>query len=217
MAIAYTYRQLVERIRRHIANEFPDSSFSVSENETQLYIEQALAATIVGQVYAGAKVEGNLVMPEAYLTTYLLPALTQDSVTREWTTTLPQPPLSLPLGYSIDNGYFANSVNGRGKQVAFVKAKSVSYRDDMPYPNRVMAWVEGVTVKLKVPDGSSLLNENFYVRMASSRISGLTDTMTIPGDAIEPIFNNVVQKIINRLQLPKDIIQDDIGAGNKSS
>src|SRR5712671_1707676 len=99
--IQYTKKLLIQRIRQHIANDWPDANFSTSTNEVLLYIDQAIAPTIIGQVYQGAKVEGNLAMPEGYLTTYLLPALTKNSITGYWTSTLPQPPLSLPLGYSI--------------------------------------------------------------------------------------------------------------------
>ncbi len=215
--IAYTKKQLIQRIRQHIANDFPSADFSTTENETLLYIDQALAFNLVGQVYAQAKIEGNIAVPEAYLTTYLLPALQQDSVTKQWYTTLPQPPISLPIGYSIDRGYFANSADGLGKNVFFIKAKRVAYRNSMPRPQGVNASIEGSKIILDASDGSSLLGQNFYVRMASTRTSSLSDTMNVPDDALEMIFNNVVMKLKDRLQLPKDVIQDDISAGNKSS
>jgi len=215
--ITYTKEMLIERIKRHISDDFPSADFSTSSNEMLLYIDQALAYGLVGSVYQGAKVEGNLVMPEGYLTTYLLPDLAQNTVTRDWYSTLPQPPVSLPLGYSIDYCYFANSVDGKGKSVFLIKGHRVAYREDMPLPLGVRAWVEGVTINFAASDGSSLLGQNCYVRMASTRTSSVTDVMALPDDAIEQVFMNVVAKMKDRLQLPKDIIQDDISAGNKSS
>ena len=200
-----------------MSDNFPSVDFGTSENEVLLYIDQALAVALVGQVYANAKVEGNLAVPEGYLTTYLLPSLTQDPITRNWQTTLPQPPVSLPLGYSIDDVYFANSVNGKGQQVFLIKQKRVSYRNNMPLPTGVRAWVEGSTIKLEASDGSSLLNQQLYVRMASTRTSNVNDTMNLPDDAIEVIFGNVIAKLKDRMQIPKDVIADDISAGNKSS
>ena len=41
--------------------------------------------------------------------------------------------------------------------------------------------------------------------------------MTLPDDQLEAIFNNVVAKLKDRMQLPKDIIKDDLPAGNKGS
>ncbi len=151
------------------------------------------------------------------MTTYLLPALQQDTVTKNWYSTLPQPPVSLPLGYSIDEGYFANSLNGKGIQIFWIKQKRVAFRGNMPKPFGVLGWVEGSKIWLEATDGGSLLNQNFYVRMAATRTEDLDATMALPDDAIEQIFNQVVMKLKDRMQLPKDIIQDDISAGNKSS
>jgi hypothetical protein len=217
MAITFTKKMLIERVRRHMADDFPSVEFGAYENEVLLYIDQALAVTLVGQVYNNAKIEGNLAVPEGYLTTYLLPSLTQNLITREWETTLPQPPVSLPLGYSIDDIYFANQLNGRGNQVFMIKQKRVSFRRNMPMPSGVRAWVEGSTLKMEASDGSSLLNQPVYVRMASTRTSNVDDIMSLPDDAIEAIFLNVTAKLKDRMQIPKDVIADDISAGNKSS
>lgn len=211
--IPYTKELLIQRIKKHIANDFPDASFSTTDNEVVLYIDQAIAPTIVGQVYQGAKVEGNLAVPDGYMTTYLLPALTQDSITREWFTTLPQPPLSLPLGYSLDVAYFANRVNGRGVQVHLIRPERVALRRNLPRQFGVDGWVEGSKFILEASDGGSLLNQNLYVRMAKSRTDALTEVLAMPDDAVEAVFNNVVAKLIQRMQLPKDLIQDDISVG----
>lgn len=215
--IAYTKKQLIERIKRHMADDFPSVEFGSSDNEVLLYIDQALAFTLVGQVFNNAKIEGNLVVPDAYYTTFAIPALTQDIVTGEWLGTLPQPPVSLPLGYSVNNIYFASTGNGKGVSVFMIKPHRVAYRRNMPKPYGVSAYIEGNIIKLEASDGTSLLGQNLYVTMASTRTSSLTDVMALPDDAIEIIFNNVVGKLKDRLQLPKDIIADDISAGNKSS
>lgn len=215
--IAYTKKQLIQRIRQHMADEFPSSEFGASENEVLLYVDQALAMTMIGQVWQGAKLEGNIAMPEAYLTTYLLPNLQQESSTGYWYTTLPQPPVSLPLGYSVDDIYFAKSGYGKGVPVFMIKQKRVAFRNNLPTPMGVRAWIEGSKLTLVASDGGSLLNEPLYVRMASTRTSSLTDAMNLPDDSIEAIFMNVVSKLKDRMQIPKDIIADDISAGNKSS
>lgn len=211
--ILYTKLQLIQRIKQHIANGFPDASFSTTDNEVLLYIDQVLASTIVGQVYSAAKVEGNLVMPESYLTTYLLPAPVKSNLTGYWTSTLPQPPLSLPLGYSITRGYFAATAYGVGSDIIWIKSKRVGRRNSMPKQFGVNAWVEGSTVFLEPSNSASLLGANLYVTMAKSRTDSITETLNMPDDAIEIIFNNVVQKLIQRMQLPKDIIQDDLPSG----
>ena len=217
MAIIYSKRQLIQRIRQHLADDFPSAEFGASESEVLLYIDQALAYSLVGQVYANAKIEGSLVVPEAYYVTYLLAALQFNPVTKAWYTTLPQPPVSLPLGYSIDEAYFGNQLDGKGYNVYWIKAKRRGFRDQMPKPFGVSAWVEGNIINVQANDGTSLLNQPLYVRMASTRTADVDDIMTLPDDIIESIFTNVVTKLKDRMQLPKDIIKDDISAGSKAS
>lgn len=215
--IAYTKRQFVQRIRQHIADGFPDAAFSTTEKETLLYIDQALAFTLIGQTYAGAKVEGNLVVNEAWLTTYSLPSLSQDRISGYWYTTLPQPPVSLPLGYSISRAFFALSGYGQSSEILPIKAKRVGYRNNMAMPVGARYWVEGSKFWIAQSDGSSLLNIPVYVTMAKTRTESMDETMNLPDDAIEAIFMNVVGKLKDRLQLPKDVIADDISSGNKGS
>lgn len=211
--IPYTKLMLIQRCKQHMSNGWPSSDFSTTDSEVLLYIDQAIAQTIVGQVFNMAKVEGNLAMPEGWLTTYLLPAVAQDSVTGYWTSTLPQPPLSLPLGYSITRGYFASSVYGVGTDIIWIKAKRVSRRMNMPQQFGVKAWVEGTTIFLSASNNTSLLGVNFYVTMAKSRTESLGETLNLPDDAIELIFNNVIGKLMQRMGIPRDVIQDDLPAG----
>lgn len=215
--VAYTKSQLIERCKRHMANGFANSSFSASDREVLLYIDQAVASTMIGQVFALAKVEGNLVMPEAYLTTYVFTNLAQNTTTSEWFTTLPQPPVSLPLGYSINRVYFASSINGVSQEVLPIKAKRRGYRNNMPRPAGAEYWTENSILWVTANDGSPLLSLNLYVQMAKTRTDDINETMAIPDDALEMIFTNVIGKLKDRLQLPQDIISDNLPSGNKAS
>lgn len=211
--IPYTKKLLIQRLRQDIVNDFPSSEFNVSEKETLLYIDQAIAYTIVGNVYQGAKVTGNLAMPEGYLTTYAISSLTKSNITGYWTGTLPQPPLSLPLGYSVSRAYFASATNGLGSDVNWIRSKRVGRRNLMPQQFGVNAWIEGSTIYLEPTNGASLRNETLYVTMAKSRTESITETLNMPDDAIELVFNNVKQKLIQRLSMPQDIISDDVSSG----
>ena len=217
MALGYSWRQLTQRVWKHINNDFPGTDFSVTENELILYLNEAMSSGVVGQVYAGAKILGTLEMPEAYILQFQLADLTQDNVTKNWYSTLPQPPLSLPLGYSINRVYFANSVNGQGVDCIAIKAKRVGRRKTMPMQFGVRYWVTGKKIWFAASDGSSLLNQDCYVEMPSTRVTSLTDSANIPDDAIEMIFTKMVARLKDRLGLPQDIVQDDLPAGRKDS
>lgn len=217
MAIVYSKKQLIERIQKHMNNGFPDTDFKVSANEILLYVDSALAFSIVGKAYEGAKVEGALVAPEAFYLTSSLPALVQDQNTGYWTTTLPQPPLTLPLGYSINRMYFASTADGVSQSIMPIKAKRVSYRMNMPLPSGVRYWIEGSKVFLQANEGQSLLGQTVYATMLSSRTNDVNDTMNVADDVLEAIFNTVVAKIKDRMAIPTDIVKDNLPAGNKSS
>lgn len=213
--IPYTKKLLVQRIRQDLANDFPDAEFSISEREVLLHIDQALAYNAVGQVYNGAKVLGSLEVPEGYLTRYALDALVQDPITSEWYATLPQPPVSLPLGYSITRCFFASTQYGVSQEILPIKAKRVAYRNNMPRPAGAEYKVSnGNTIFITANDGSPLSGLQIYVEMLNTRTSSMTDVLNLPDDAIEGIYNLAYPKLAQRYKSPKDVIEDGIGAGN---
>lgn len=223
MALTYSWRQLCERIIRHINNDFPHDSFSGSENEILLYINEAMSSGLVGQVYAGAKVmamteqNASLNVPEAYILTFQLAALTQNNISGKWETTLPQPPLSLPLGYSVNRIYPADAQHSEGQDVLFLKSKRVGRRKNMPLQFGVYGQVQGNKLIMWASNGTSLLGVTFYADMPSTRAVNITDPMNLPDDATEMIVTKVLARWKDRLQMPQDIIQDDLSQGNKSS
>lgn len=217
-AIAYTKKVLIQRVRKAVSNSrFVKDDFVASDNEILLLIDQAAAARIVGQAYMGAKVEGALVVPEAYLITYSLGALTYDSINDEWYAALPQPPLSLPIGYSVSRCYFADSANGPSMDIFFVKAKRVGYRNDLPRPAGTYGRIENNTLRLQTSNGQPLFNQNVYIQMPSARTTDVNAVMNMPEDDIEFVFNDAVMQLMKRYGVPQDIIADNLPAGNKSS
>src|ERR1700760_125682 len=215
--IPYTKRQLIQRVQIHLANDLPGADSSLLDEQVLLYIDQAVAFTLVGQEYQGAKVEGSLVMPEAYVSVYNLTNLQQDLNTGYWYVTLPQPPVSLPLGYSITDAYFAQTAYGKSQPIFPIKNKRVSYREFMPLPTGTRYWVEGETMWLAASNNQPLLNQNLYVKMAKTRTQDIDESLLLPDDAIEQIFNNVVMKCKDRLGIPQDVVEDNLPAGNKGS
>lgn len=212
--IPYTKKLLVQRLRQDIANDFPDEEFSISENETLLHIDQALAFAAVGQIYNNAKVLGSLEVPEGYLTTYELSALVQNQITSEWYATLPQPPVSLPLGHSITRVYFASVENGVSQEVLPIKSKMAGYNSWLPAPSGAEYKINGSLIFINSDNGQPLSGLTLYVEMINTRTSSMLDTLNLPDDAIENIYNLAYQKLIQRYKMPKDVIADQIGGGN---
>lgn len=215
MALTYSWQQLIERVKRHVNNDFPGDDFTISDNEILLYINEAMSFGLVGQVWNNAKVLGFMEVPDAYILQFELAALSRDSVSGYWYTTLPQPPLSLPLGYSINRIYPAAGGYGQGNDVIMIKAKRVGRRKDMPMQFGVRGWVTGSKLWLAASDGSSLGGNTFYVEMPSTRAASKSDTINLPDDAVELIFTKVVARIKERMMIPQDIVEDQLPAGNK--
>ena len=217
MALTYSWKQLVQRIQIHMLNDFPSSESTLTDNQVLLYINEAMSFGIVGTVWGGAKVTGVMEVPDAYEVTFQLAALQQDNVTKRWYSTMPQPPLSLPLGYSVNSVYFANSTNGKGLDCFPVKSKRLGYRKFLPKPLCVFYSVENSKIWLEASDGSSLLNEDCYIQMPSTRAVSINDPMNLPDDATDAIFTKVTARLKERLQLPQDTIADDLPPGNKGN
>jgi hypothetical protein len=215
MAIPYNRLQLIQRIRKHVNDGFPNDSFATSDNEISLYIDTSIAYQIKGLAYENAKVDGTLVVPEGFLMTSQLTGLKQDLNTGYWTVALPQPPLSLPLGYSITQVYFVNRQSKR--QNAYpLKVKRAAYRDNMPKPQGVLYQVENGTLILQATNNFPLSEQTCFVQMPINRATDLSAPMNLPDDVINNVFNDVVMQLTKRYAEPKDIIKDDIGAGNNT-
>lgn len=217
MALDYTWLQFIIRLEKHINNDYPGTDFSVKRNELLLYVNEAMSYGLVGQVWNNSKNMGQMEVPDGYIVQFQLAATTQDTVSGYWTTTLPQPPLSLPLGYSINRIYPASAGYGQGNDVILIKAKRIGRRKDMPMQFGIRGWITDDKLWLAASDGSSLLNQVFYAEMPSTRAVSINDSINVPDDAQKMIFDLVIARLKDRLGLPQDIIQDDLPAGRKDS
>lgn len=217
MAVPYNRKQLIERIKKHVADGFPNDDFTPSTNEVMLYIDEAIAYSIVGKAYENAKIEGVLAVPEAFHITYNIGVMSQDDNTNEWYATLPQPPLSLPLGYSIADVYFSSPSTGRSESALPIKNKRVPYRNYMPVPTGMSYRVENSIIWVKASNGIPLSGLPLFVQMPVNRTSDITQPMNLPDDVIMSIFDTVVKQLLQRYQVPQDIVKDDLPAGNKAS
>lgn len=217
-ALPYTRKLFLQRIRKHISNtRLSSDDFGISDNELVLYLDQCAAARIVGQAYQGAKIDGALVVNEAYLITYQLPALSQNPITGYWFASLPQPPMGLPLGYSINRGYFADPSTGVSQEINWIKAKRVGRRRTMPLQAGVNGWVENNTIYLQASNNYPLQGLQVYISMPSARTTDVNAVMNMPEDDIDFVFKEVIGMLAQRYGFPIDQIKDDLPAGNKSS
>jgi len=86
----------------------------------------------------------------------------------------------------------------------------------MPLSPGVRVWVKGKQIRCVAADNMPLLGIPVFVDMPTNRTADITQDMNLPDDAIETVFDNVVQKLTQRYQQPKDIIRDNLPAGNNT-
>lgn len=218
MAVTYSKQMFIERVKKHLANGFPHANFPITDNEIMLYIDSAIPFVMKGQMYENAKVTGIFEVPDAYQVTYNIGSVTVNNITKEWYATLPQTPLELPTGYNIISTYFYDTVSFLTSTPAIPRTlKRKNFRYLLPTPTCVYYRCEGNTILYESSNGNSFFNLEAYVVMPISRTSDKTTVMSLPDGAIEPIFQKVVATILQRYQIPQDIVKDDLPAGNKSS
>lgn len=214
--IIYNRKMFIERVKRHMNNGFPNDEFSMSDNEINLYIDEAVAPQIKAAAYEHAKIDGVLAIPEGFLITYEITDLQQDPITGYWSAELPQPPLSLPLGYSITDAYFANAPMGRGQSIFLIKAKRRPYRFNMARPTGTFAWLENNKIWLEASNGHPLSGSSLFVQMPSSRSTDNNSPMNMPDDVLDAVFNSVTQKLTQRMLQQRDIVKDYLPSGNNN-
>lgn len=215
--VAYNKQQIIERVKKHLNDGFPHQDFSISDNEILLYIDQAIPFVLKGEMFENAKITGIFETPEAYLATYEVTPLTKNAPTNEYVGSLPQAPLGLPTGYNITDAWVSADGFGRGQSVFITSSKRNPYRHFLPKPSGLFGRVEGDQIYLQSYNGTPLIGINLYVQMPISRTDSLTAPLNMPDSAIEPIFTKTVQLILQRYQIPQDIVKDGLPAGNKTS
>lgn len=215
MAI-YSKRMLIQRLERHMNNGYPKDDWTVTENQMLLYIDAAIPLVMRGQMFENAKVSGVFETPDAYLATYDFTITQQSSNTSEWYITLPQTPLALPDGYAIIDVYFVDG-GLDGQRCYYLAPKRRAYRNTLPKPDGVYFRIEGKKMFLQATSNQPLYNYNISVQMPISRTSDIDEVMNIPDDALELVFNAVVKQLVQRIQMPFDVVNDNLPAGNKSS
>ena len=99
-----------------------------------------------------------------------------------------------------------------------VSAKRSSYRNLMPqFPGISYRVNNGQEIRLKAYQNATLYNNTIFVEMPISRTDDKNATMNLPDNIISLVFERVVQKCLQRYNIPQDIIDDNLPAGNKTS
>jgi hypothetical protein len=213
MITQITYKVVCERIKRRLANGWPNIKFNITDNEILLYFYDAVATVITKYSNDAYSAEGVRSVPEGFITTYKFTGtqISRDQDTGEYYIILPAPPVNLPLGYSIVSPTFAGSAS-RSYPLIAIHPHQRGYWNKIATPDYgVYYWVEGSMMYMD-SRGVNLINSGLtlYLPILSPRSAtgDYSDVVNIPDDAMNLCFEMVVQALTERRNTPTDRVND---------
>lgn len=204
-----TRKVLIEQIRRLYYGGVPSDDANLSEKEVNLYINQAIAFVAKQNYVDSIKIEGIETVSDAFYATFTGLALTLDTTTGYYSTTLPHPPLGLSRGYGIASVTFPVST-GLAKAPIPISPRELDMIDNLKKPpSKIFYWAEGSKLWFKSPY-YNLTGKNAIVRMVSSENSDLSAELNVPAEYISDIINWIMNQLKIRKQMPEDTTNDGL-------
>jgi hypothetical protein len=217
-----TFGVFVERIKKFAENNWPDQKLDITSNEVLLYVYEAIGKAIADSSDKSYRETGIRSIPEGFITTYqiLASSFVQDPVSGVYKFTMPSPPVNLPLGYSITAPYFGGNASKSYPLIA-VNPSQVGFFDKIEKPAYgVFYWVTNSIFNMQC-DFDDLTDSGLvlYLSMQTPRslTSSDSDVISIPDDQLSIAFDIACQKLIARMNRPKDLASDSGGTHTFSS
>lgn len=204
-----TRRVLIEQIRRLYYGGVPGDDANLTENEVNLYINQAIAYVAKVNYTDSIKLDGVETVSDAFYATFKNLTLTLDSDTGYWYASLPHPPLGLSRGYGISTVTFPVST-GLAKAPVAISPREIDIIDNLKKPpSKIFFWAEGGRLYFKSPY-YNLNGKTPIVRMVSAESSDLTAEVNVPGEHISEMINWILNQLKVRKGMPEDTTNDGL-------
>ncbi len=204
-----TRRVLIEQIRRLYYGGVPGDDANLTENEVNLYINQAIAYVAKVNYTDAIKLDGVETVSDAFYATFKNLTLTLDSDTGYWYASLPHPPLGLSRGYGISSVTFPVST-GLAKAPVAISPREIDLIDNLKKPpSKIFFWAEGGRLYFKSPY-YNLNGKTPIVRMVSAESSDLTAEVNVPGEHISEMINWILNQLKVRKGMPEDTTNDGL-------
>ena len=203
-----TRKILIEQIRRMYYGGIPSDDSNLTENEVNQYINQAIAYIAKVNYTDAIKLDGVETLSDAFYATFKGLAITKDTDTGYYSTTLPHPPLGLSRGYGIATVTFPVST-GLAKAPTAVSPREVDFIEQIKLPpSKIFYWAEGKTLWFK--SYINLVGKFAIVRMVSAENSDISSELNIPGEYISDMINWIMNQLSMRKQMPEDTTNDGV-------
>lgn len=201
-------REIVERIRRQIYNDFPSSEATITFGLVNSYLNDGFAAAAKQNYLENDKLEAVAFVNNSFYTRFSGLSVTPD-IQFIYKVTLPQVPVGLGSIDGVSTLEFKDNSSPQISQtVVWLTEAQRSYFNSMrPIPNKLLAYYQGSTAYIKTTLLLSQYTAN--VTMVSAGLSNdLDSTINVPQEYYPSIQKYVQEQLLLERNIPVDATND---------
>jgi hypothetical protein len=202
----------IERILRQIYNGQPSDDSSITYNQVNQWLNDAIALAARKNYMDGLQMDGVAYVNNSFYTTFKALPVVNENVTT-YSISLPVIPVALGKNEGVATLQFIGE--GKISQTAIpLSTNQVGYIDSLrPIQNKLLYWIEGKNIYVK----SSILLSQYTanVRMISGGDStNLQSTLIIPDDYVPMMIEYIKAQLAFERSRPIDTSNDGIDNNN---
>jgi len=208
-----TRKTFIERILRQIYNGQPSDDSSITFNQVNQWLNDAIGVAAKKNYTDSIQMDGVAYVNNSFYTSYSSLTITQvDNTTFKFT--LPQIPVALGKNEGIATLQFSNSKTPTSFGAVPLSMNQVGYQDTLrPIQNKVVYWPQGQEVYMST--GIPLTAYKANVRMVSGGDSSdLNSTLIIPDDYVPIMVEYIKAKLAFERSSPIDTSNDGVDNNN---
>ena len=202
----------IERILRQIYNGQPSDDSSITYNQVNQWLNDAIALAARKNYMDGLQMDGVAYVNNSFYTTFKALPVVNENVTT-YSISLPVIPVALGKNEGVATLQFIGE--GKISQTAIpLSTNQVGYIDSLrPIQNKLLYWIEGKNIYVK----SSILLSQYTanVRMISGGDStNLQSTLIIPDDYVPMMIDYIKAQLAFERSRPIDTSNDGVDNNN---
>ena len=208
-----TRKTFIERILRQIYNGQPSDDSSITFNQVNQWLNDAIGVAAKKNYTDSIQMDGVAYVNNSFYTSYSSLTITQvDNTTFKFT--LPQIPVALGKNEGIATLQFSNSKTPTSFGAVPLSMNQVNYQDTLrPIQNKVVYWPQGQEVYMST--GIPLTAYKANVRMVSGGDStDLNSTLIIPDDYVPVMVEYIKAQLAFERSRPIDTNNDGVDNNN---
>lgn len=199
----------MERCLTQIYGGVPTDDIEISFDLLNVWLSDAIAVAAKTCYKESIQIEGIGYVNNSFYTTFSGLAITTDDTDNLcYKLTLPEIPVGIGRNEGIASLRFKDSNGLVSLTAIFLSIAQQAYADSMrPIPNKILAWPEGNTVRMKTP--LQLFNYTGIVKIISGGdATDLNSTLNVPPDYFPVMTEYIKQQLGFQRAQPQDTVND---------